>query len=56
MATVKEIAEQADVSIGTVSNVLNNLPTVREAARRRVLEAIEMAANNKCGVKVEDVK
>jgi DNA-binding LacI/PurR family transcriptional regulator len=41
MATVKEIAEQARVSIGTVSNVLNNLPTVREAARRRVLEAIE---------------
>jgi DNA-binding LacI/PurR family transcriptional regulator len=41
MATIKEIAEQAGVSIGTVSNVLNNLPTVREAARQRVLEAIE---------------
>lgn len=41
MATIKEIAERAGVSIGTVSNVLNNLPTVRDAARRRVLEAIE---------------
>jgi DNA-binding LacI/PurR family transcriptional regulator len=41
MATIKEIAEAADVSIGTVSNVLNNLPTVREAARKRVLDAIE---------------
>src|ERR1700744_3444562 len=41
MATIKEIAEQAGVSIGNVSNVLNNLPTVREAARQRVLEAIE---------------
>ena len=41
MPTIKEIAEAAGVSIGTVSNVLNDLPTVREAARKRVLEAIE---------------
>lgn len=41
MPTIKEIAEEAGVSIGTVSNVLNDLPTVREAARKRVLEAIE---------------
>lgn len=41
MATIKEIAEVAGVSIGTVSNVLNNLPTVREVARQRVLDAIE---------------
>lgn len=41
MATIKEIAERADVSIGTVSNVLNGLPSVRDAARKRVLEAIE---------------
>ena len=41
MATIKEIAEAAGVSIGTVSNVLNNLPTVREAARKRVLDAID---------------
>jgi LacI family transcriptional regulator len=41
MATIKEIARRAGVSIGTVSNVLNGLPTVREAARQRVLDAIE---------------
>ena len=41
MATIKEIAQRAGVSIGTVSNVLNELPTVREAARQRVLEAIQ---------------
>lgn len=41
MATIKEIAELAGVSIGTVSNVLNHLPTVREAARMRVLDAID---------------
>ena len=41
MATIKEIARRAGVSIGTVSNVLNELPTVREAARQRVLDAID---------------
>lgn len=41
MATIKEIAERAGVSIGTVSNVLNELPSVREDARRRVLKAID---------------
>jgi LacI family transcriptional regulator len=41
MATIKEIAGYAEVSIGTVSNVLNDLPSVREATRQRVLEAIE---------------
>jgi DNA-binding LacI/PurR family transcriptional regulator len=41
MATIKEIARLAGVSIGTVSNVLNGLPTVRDAARQRVMEAIE---------------
>ena len=41
MPTIKEIAEAAGVSIGTVSNVLNDLPTVREAARKHVLETIE---------------
>lgn len=40
MATVKEIAERAGVSIGTVSNVLNGLPSVREGARQRVLKAV----------------
>jgi DNA-binding LacI/PurR family transcriptional regulator len=41
MATIKEIAKAAGVSIGTVSNVLNGLATVRAEARERVLEAIE---------------
>jgi LacI family transcriptional regulator len=41
MATIKEISRHAGVSIGTVSNVLNGLPTVREAARKRVLDAIK---------------
>lgn len=40
MATIKEIAKLAGVSIGTVSNVLNGLPTVREAARDRVHAAV----------------
>ncbi len=41
MATIKQIAKLAGVSIGTASNVLNALPSVREPARKRVLEAIE---------------
>jgi LacI family transcriptional regulator len=42
MATIKEIAKLAGVSIGTVSNVLNGLPTVREPVRDRVREAIRV--------------
>jgi len=41
MATVKQIAKLANVSIGTVSNVLNGLPSVRDAARQRVMKAIK---------------
>jgi DNA-binding LacI/PurR family transcriptional regulator len=41
MATVKQIAQRAGVSIGTVSNVLNDRPSVRKEARERVLEAID---------------
>lgn len=41
MVTIKEIAQRADVSIGTVSNVLNGLPTVRKESRERVLEAVQ---------------
>jgi DNA-binding LacI/PurR family transcriptional regulator len=41
MATIKEIAKSAGVSIGTVSNVLNGLATVREDSRARVLKAID---------------
>lgn len=41
MATIKQIAKLAGVSIGTVSNVLNGLPSVREATRKQVLEVID---------------
>lgn len=41
MATIKQIAKLAGVSVGTVSNVLNELSSVREPARRRVLAAID---------------
>jgi DNA-binding LacI/PurR family transcriptional regulator len=37
---MKEIARLAGVSLGTVSNVLSDLPTVREPLRVRVLEAV----------------
>jgi DNA-binding LacI/PurR family transcriptional regulator len=41
MANMKEIARLAGVSLGTVSNVLSGLPSVREPLRRRVLEAVQ---------------
>lgn len=39
--TIKDVAARAGVSPGTVSNVMNRPELVREATRRRVLEAIE---------------
>lgn len=39
MSSVREIAQQAGVSITTVSRVLNNHPRVSEQARQRVLAA-----------------
>ena len=41
MATIKEIARHANVSVGTVSNVLNDVPTVRKESRERVLKAMD---------------
>lgn len=38
--TVKDVAKMAGVSLGTVSKVLNNDPTVRPENRLKVLEAI----------------
>jgi len=38
--TMRQIAEQADVSIGTVSHVINGTAKVREKLRVRVVEAI----------------
>ncbi len=40
MPSVRKIAEAADVSIGTVSRVLNNQPHVSPAVRARVLKAV----------------
>ena len=44
MATVREVAQTAGVSIATVSRVLNNSSVVTENVRAKVLEAI-----NECG-------
>ena len=41
MATIKEVAKSAGVSVGTVSNVLNGLDTVSEANREKVEDAIK---------------
>lgn len=41
MATLREVAEAAGVSISTVSRVVNGYEHVSEEARRRVLQAIE---------------
>ncbi|HEY4354543.1 MAG TPA: LacI family DNA-binding transcriptional regulator [Acidobacteriaceae bacterium] len=43
MATMKDIAKIAGVSLGTVSHVLNGTAGVREPVRRRVLEAVRSA-------------
>src|SRR6202166_2962954 len=43
MANMQEIAKMAGVSLGTVSHVLNNTAKVREATRKRVLEAVHTA-------------
>ena len=40
MASVRKIARRADVSIATVSRVLNDDPKVAGETRRRVLEAV----------------
>jgi LacI family transcriptional regulator len=40
MVTIKDVAKTAGVSVGTVSNVLNELETVTEANRSKVLKTI----------------
>jgi LacI family transcriptional regulator len=39
--TVRQIAQLANVSLGTVSHVLNGSASVRDVRRKRVLEAVE---------------
>lgn len=41
MITLKEIARICDVSITTVSNILNNKPKVSEETRQRVMEVVQ---------------
>ncbi len=41
MASMKEIATIAGVSLGTVSNVLNSSAAVREPLRKRVMDAVD---------------
>lgn len=41
MATIKEVAEVAGVSIATVSRVLNNTAPVNEATKKKIQEAIQ---------------
>jgi len=40
MATMKDIARKSGVSLGTVSNVLNNLPSVKPKNRDKVIAAV----------------
>ncbi len=41
MPNMHDIARRAGVSVGTVSNVLNGLASVREPLRKRVLDAVD---------------
>jgi DNA-binding LacI/PurR family transcriptional regulator len=41
MATIKDVARRAGVSVGTVSHVINNTVPVREETKDRVLSAIK---------------
>jgi len=40
-ASIKDVARRAQVSIASVSRVMNGQPTVREETRNRVLEAVQ---------------
>lgn len=41
---IKDVAREANVSVATVSRVLNNIPLVNEETKKRVLDAIEKTA------------
>lgn len=42
MATIKDVARHAGVSVTTVSNFINNKKTLKEETRSRILEAIQI--------------
>ena len=41
MATIKEIAKACNVSVATVSNILNHKPGASESTRKMVLEKMQ---------------
>ncbi|MBE5965898.1 MAG: LacI family transcriptional regulator [Lachnospiraceae bacterium] len=41
MVTIRDVANEADVAISTVSNVLNGVDVVSEQTKKKVLEAVE---------------
>lgn len=41
MITIKEVAKECNVSIATVSNILNNKPNVGEETKQKVLKVIK---------------
>ena len=41
MTTIRDVAREAGVSVGTVSNVLNNIPCVSDKKQKQVRDAIE---------------
>ena len=40
-ASIKDVAKEANVSIATVSRVLNDIDVVNQETKQRVLDAIE---------------
>jgi len=46
--TMRQIAERAQVSMGTVSHVINETAIVRPKLRERVLDAIGPHATSRC--------
>ena len=41
MTTIRQIAREAGVSVGTVSNVLNNYEHISDQVRERVMQVVK---------------
>ena len=50
MASIKDVASKAGVSVATVSRVLNNNPRVKSPARARILAAIDQLGYQPSGI------